>query len=495
MTVMQRERPRLAARVVQGILESLEWRTPAGRRYPLASPGQIAVLFRWASWALAIGLIVSGSTATYGPHWERRGDVYLLAGLTFAVNLLLTIGLRPYTRLMRRFPILLGLDVVFCLWVYYRSDIWSSPFQFYSYSSLMLPVTIYFFSGAMGSSLFFLFGNIELLYRDGKSFVWAQGGGIADTYLMQLAIVPLLAFVFAYPNRLYARLRETQQRLDVAAREQLLVAERTRIAQSLHDSVAQMLFGIGMLSESALARLTEQTGARESPAPAPQSQASLADTLRQVRDLAVRGNREMRRAIYALNEPGPSHSGLTVSLDAMLADLAARTGLDTHLSAPGLPSDARSDAAPAEAPTLDAGAAAPEAGTEVVTLAEAAPPLAEDLALPDPVAQALYKVAREALANVEKHAGAMNVWVGLQARPETAGHARLRRVTLTVRDDGRGFRRPLLALPGEPDEDEVGQLHFGLGNMRAAVEAVGGRLEVTTSVGRGTTVIADVPVP
>ncbi len=131
----------------------------------------------------------------------------------------------------------------------------------------------------------------------------------------------------------------------------------------------------------------------------------------------------------------------------------------------------------------------------VVTLAEAAPPLAEDLALPDPVAQALYKVAREALANVEKHAGAMNVWVGLQARPETAGHARLRRVTLTVRDDGRGFRRPLLALPGEPDEDEVGQLHFGLGNMRAAVEAVGGRLEVTTSVGRGTTVIADVPVP
>jgi signal transduction histidine kinase len=88
----------------------------------------------------------------------------------------------------------------------------------------------------------------------------------------------------------------------------------------------------------------------------------------------------------------------------------------------------------------------------------------------------------------------MHVWVELRLDPATKPEER-RFARLVVRDDGRGFRRPLLAQPGEPDEDELGTLHFGLGNMRRAVEAVGGRLEVTTGIGRGTTVVASVPIP
>jgi signal transduction histidine kinase len=499
-------------------------RSNAGSRQ-LASPGQIAVIYRWLAWALALGLIASGSTTTYGRHWQRQGEVYLLVGLTLLVNLLLTFALRPYMRLMRRYPAILVLDVVFCLVVYSRSNIWTSPFQFYSYASLMLPVALFFFWGALVGSLLFLALNLVLLYGAGYSFPWAQGIGSADTYLMQLAIVPLLALVFAYPNRLYARLRLAQQRLDQVEREQLLASERTRIAQSLHDSVAQMLFGMGMLADSALTRLTELSassragGGADGTAPRVgteplEERAPLADVLRQVRDLAARGNQEMRRAIYALNEPGPARRGLPASLQAMMADMAARTGVDAHLALLGSepavlpsPNTFQSTSRASAATTAGAPDVTPilhgEPG-EILASAEgggdgsgddADERAATDLqALPAPVALALYRVAREALANVEKHAEAMNVWVELSMHP-AAGSPHRQRVALVVRDDGRGFRRPLLAQPGEPDEDELGQIHFGLGNMRRAAEAVGGRLEVTTGPGRGTTVTASVPLP
>lgn len=486
---------------------------PGPRARPLASPGQIAVIYRWGTWLLACGLIVTGSSATYGHEWQRTSDVYLLLALTLAVNIVLTLALRPYIRLMRRFPPVLLLDVIFCLAVYARSNIWTSPFQFYSYSALMLPVTIFFFSGALAGSVLFLALDLMLLYRAGDTYAWAQAGGFADTYLMQLAIVPLLAFVFAYPNRLYAQLRRAQRRLDEVEREQLLTAERTRIAQSLHDSVAQMLFGIGMLAETALARLTElrapvhsdaTDATTDATAPAASVEALRSDdptpltaALRQVRDLATRGNHEMRRAIYALNEPAPSRRGLADSLRALLADVAGRSGIETTLTvsgiagaAPASGSASGSDSPPDNAPEpVSAAPDAPDAPD-----ANALPLAAGLVALPEPVTVALYKVAREALANVEKHAAAAHVWIELTGHPATLT-PRAAQVTLSVRDDGAGFRRALLAAPGEPDEDEQGQLHFGLGNMRRAIAAVGGRFEVTTAPGRGTTVHATVPVP
>jgi signal transduction histidine kinase len=456
-------------------------RRTSARIRPPASPGQIAVIYRWGAWLLALGLIASGSTATFGRDWWRHGDVFLLVGLTLAVNVLLTLGLRPYMRLIRRYPPVLALDVLFCLSVYYHSNIWTSPFQFYSYASLMLPVAIFFFSGALVGSVLFVALNLILLYSAGDTLAWAQVNGWADTYMMQLAIVPLLAFVFAYPNRLYAQLRRAQQRLDRVERERLLAAERTRIAQSLHDSVAQMLFGIRLLAESAQARLAAPDGApAPDPGDAPDAErAPLAGTLLQVRDLATRGNEEMRRAIYALNEPGVGRRGLPAALEALLTDLAARTGIAPALTISGIA--APREGAGQESPSEEDAASTPEGAHD-----------APAVALPEATAEALFHVAREALANVEKHAGAAHVWVEVEAQA-AAGSPDGGQVRLVVRDDGRGFRRAWLAEPGDPDEDELGQMHFGMGNMRRAVEAVGGRLELTTGAGQGTTIVARVP--
>jgi signal transduction histidine kinase len=510
MAVSHRTAPRRTARgsslrrIAQLARLQTSRRPTEARALPPASPGQIAVIYRWGAWLLALGLIVSGSTATFGRAWWLHGDVFLLLGLTLAVNVLLSLGLHPYMRLMRRYPGVLALDVFFCLGVYYHSDIWTSPFQFYSYAALMLPVTIFFFGGALAGSALFLVMNLVLLYTVGDSFAWAQAHGQADTYIMQLAIVPLLAFVFAYPNRLYAQLRRAQRRLDLAEREQLLAAERTRIAQSLHDSVAQLLFGIRLLAESSLARPASAPVASDDAAGEPGAdRAALAGTLLQVHDLATRGNQEMRRAIYALDDLDVSRRGLPASLRALLADLGARSGVATHLTMDG---DAGPDRSmQGEPAALSAIPRDPDGERELASGADrrpasmsstspAAPAPPDGVELPPAVAEALYKVAREALANVEKHAGALNVWLELSVAPALVVLDG-RWARLVVRDDGCGFRRPWLAQPGEPDEDEPDQMHFGMSNMRRAVETVGGTIALETTPGRGTTIAARVPLP
>jgi signal transduction histidine kinase len=81
------------------------------------------------------------------------------------------------------------------------------------------------------------------------------------------------------------------------------------------------------------------------------------------------------------------------------------------------------------------------------------------------VETALFRVAQQALANVEQHAAARHVRVRL----ERSGPW----VALAVDDDGCGF---------DPSHVEVlpGHQSFGLTSMRERVQAIGGRLTVDT---------------
>ena len=88
---------------------------------------------------------------------------------------------------------------------------------------------------------------------------------------------------------------------------------------------------------------------------------------------------------------------------------------------------------------------------------------------------ALLRVAQSALWNVREHAGASHVVIRLEESPEV--------ITLEVADDGHGFLNEQSA--------EVGR-GLGIPTMTARVEAVGGRLIVTSS-GEGTTVTARIP--
>jgi signal transduction histidine kinase len=105
---------------------------------------------------------------------------------------------------------------------------------------------------------------------------------------------------------------------------------------------------------------------------------------------------------------------------------------------------------------------------------------AEDLALdlPEFVAGNLLLVAQEAIRNAVHHAECARVDV------RVASDAATRLVTLTVHDDGRGFDPAQAA--------GTAQGHFGLQVMRERMEGMGGRLDIETAPGRGTTITATV---
>lgn len=90
----------------------------------------------------------------------------------------------------------------------------------------------------------------------------------------------------------------------------------------------------------------------------------------------------------------------------------------------------------------------------------------------------IYRAAQEALRNVLAHAQATRVEVSVEMVGSTA--------VLVVRDDGRG-------LPSEWDGSQEPTRHFGLRLLRELAREAGGRLDVSSEEGRGTTVRLQVP--
>jgi signal transduction histidine kinase len=94
---------------------------------------------------------------------------------------------------------------------------------------------------------------------------------------------------------------------------------------------------------------------------------------------------------------------------------------------------------------------------------------------------ALYRITREALRNVVRHAKARRVSVLLERR---ADH-----VLLIVEDDGRGFdAAALLRAP-------AAQGKLGLLGMQERATLAGGSVEVESNPGAGTTVFVRLPLP
>jgi len=101
----------------------------------------------------------------------------------------------------------------------------------------------------------------------------------------------------------------------------------------------------------------------------------------------------------------------------------------------------------------------------------------EERRLPAAVEEALYRILQEALSNVTRHAQARRVEITL-----VLGEAGSR---LQVDDDGRGFD-PAGAEGGD------GRRRLGLHGMRERAAAAGGRLEIRSRPGGGTSLVVEV---
>jgi two-component system NarL family sensor kinase len=95
--------------------------------------------------------------------------------------------------------------------------------------------------------------------------------------------------------------------------------------------------------------------------------------------------------------------------------------------------------------------------------------------LPVNVEAELYRIAQQALTNVQQHAHAREVTMTLVCT--------MRRATLSIMDDGSGFNPRVLA----PER-------HGISGMRERARLAGGTLRINSRKGRGTAVTATVPV-
>ena len=98
----------------------------------------------------------------------------------------------------------------------------------------------------------------------------------------------------------------------------------------------------------------------------------------------------------------------------------------------------------------------------------------DEVSLSDDVQLTVYRLVQEALTNVSKYAKAREVSVCLRNDGEVA--------RLSVRDDGAGF-----------DTRGVPMRARGLAGMHFRVVSHGGRLDLTSQPGSGTTIEAQLP--
>ena len=230
---------------------------------------------------------------------------------------------------------------------------------------------------------------------------------ITETFLQIVGLTVLsLAVVFAsglalnlHERRLAdAKQKELTQRV-IDAQE----AERARVARELHDGISQLLVGVKFAVGLAARRATGAgQGAIE------KADAGLDSAINEVRRIS----RDLRPGVL-------DDLGLVPALESLCDDFERRTeiAVDASLirsSRRFLPKEART---------------------------------------------ALYRVAQEALTNIERHSGAQSAEVEMKVTP--------RHVILRIADDGRGMNAEAARGPG-----------IGLRNMQERVEQLGGEFRL-----------------
>ena len=200
--------------------------------------------------------------------------------------------------------------------------------------------------------------------------------------------------------------------------------ERARLSRDLHDGISQWLVSIKLQIEAGIIRM------KGTPDQQRQAHASFERTAEELNQVLG----EVRRISHDLRPTLLDDLGLAAALEHLAGEFSQHSGMPVAFAATG---DAER--------------------------------------LPPPVATVLFRIAQEALTNIERHAGARHIDLALQR-----GRGR---VLLTIADDGAGFDAEGVAT--HP------QRGIGLRNMVERLDAVGGYLDIASSAA-GTTVCASV---
>lgn len=245
-----------------------------------------------------------------------------------------------------------------------------------------------------------------------------DGGAIVTRSLFFLFVGYIITHLMSEQRRQRQELAEANRKLTryAVTLEQLSVSrERNRLARELHDTLAHTLSGLAVQLD-ALETVAQPLS--------PKAERMLEHALVTTRE----GLNETRRALQDLRATPLEDMGLALALKSLAQSSADLWELPLALDI-----------------QEDVGTLSPE------------------------VEQAYYRVAQEALDNIARHAEAHAAALSLTR----AGS----RLTLTVRDDGRGIASGA----------DFGDNHFGIQGMRERAALIGGKLEIEAYPGQGTT--------
>jgi PAS domain S-box-containing protein len=220
-------------------------------------------------------------------------------------------------------------------------------------------------------------------------------------------------------KRAEIELREYQEKLKAMASEILTTQERERqrLAVGLHDDICQKLVLSKLTLESSLRSISDDRLAASLKIAAE----TLGETIRQTESLT-----------FQLSDPVLREFGFVAALKKYLsAEIDVKHGIAFEL----------------------------ETDEQINSLQE-------------DIKNCLFRVTRELLTNVVKHAKAQKVWVSVrEVRHE---------IHVIVRDNGVGFE------PSKIKKGNVRTVRFGLFSVREQLEHLGGRLIIESQPGRGT---------
>ena len=213
-----------------------------------------------------------------------------------------------------------------------------------------------------------------------------------------------------------AKLKKLTQRVFDAQEE-----ERGRVARELHDGISQILVGVRYALDNARRRL--ERGDARAAEPLAKGIDSLAQAIAEVRRIS----RDLRPSIL-------DDLGLGPALKTLVEQFALRTGIQCRF--------------------------------DTVVFRNR---------LDDEAKIALYRIAQEALTNIERHARATEVIVDLRGHRQGA--------TLSISDNGLGLAKTRSTAGG-----------LGLRNMQERIEQLDGTLTMQSSAQGGTEITATVPL-
>ncbi|RUR01957.1 sensor histidine kinase [Labedella endophytica] len=300
-------------------------------------------------------------------------------------------------------------------------------------------------------------GSLLLALSVGIGYV--AGLGWSTDFLLEIVVIELISLCgnfaigfwitrisveSAERRRLLEELGRTQDLLAAASRESGMVSERERLSRELHDTIAQDLTGLVLLTQ----RVRREVLAGDP---------MIGETLELLEDSA-RSTLAETRALVASSAPvALADGGIVAALERLAGRIQRETGIVVTVAVV----DGAAGAPPAAAGGAGAGT------RDSVAHGSVAGGLGRDEEV------VLLRCAQEALANVRRHAGATTASVTLRVDEHAA--------TLEVVDDGRGF---------DANAERTG---FGLDGLADRLTLGGGALRITSAPGRGTLLSASLP--